>query len=211
MNQFYICLFLFFFLFPLTLSAGDRSNAVPTNTSGSLSQDYPSISEEKRELILRIRKRLCQIANENDFNRIKRILRAIGERYLGEEITIEEAYPHIYCNEAMASNIDLIRVAAEYPRLNIFLLDFLYYFTKDVPDKSFFRKMVSCKRDFGDGCLDVFDHIEKNRMSSLSNEASTRQYDFFKKVLRKRLAEIGGPIRDPEFCREVLDEPLHCQ
>ncbi len=172
-------------------------------------QSY-KVSEEKRELIGRLREALCQIARKNDFYRIKTILKNAGKRNIGKEITIDEAYPYLYCNEMMASNIDLIRVAAEYPHLDLFLVKFTQHFTRDSSDKTMFAKLLMCKRDFGRGCLDVFEHIEKNRRAEQDNRIVIKKYDFLKKILRKRLGRIGGPIRDPEFCREVLDEPRYC-
>ena len=66
-------------------------------------QSY-KVSEEKRELIGKFRRKLCQIVSENDFFRIKKILKNAGKRHIGKEITVDEAYPYIYCNEMMASN-----------------------------------------------------------------------------------------------------------
>lgn len=208
-----ICISLFLLLSPLTLSAGDRVDSLLTNVSGSPSQGYPSISEAKRGLILRLRKSLCHIAGSNNFFGVKEILKNAGKRYVGEEITVEAAYPHIYCNEMMAANIDLIRVAVESPHLELFWVNLVYHFVEgDASNagKTMFVRLPMCKRDFGYGCLDVFEHIEKNRRI-LSNAVSTGQYNFLEKVLRKGLSRIGGPIRDAAFCREVLDEPLHCQ
>ncbi len=162
------------------------------------------------DVVILLRKRVCQIAGENDFHRIRKILKNTGKRYIGEEITIEEAYPYIYCNEPMARNIDLIRVAAEQPWVDIFLAELVWYFTGNVSDKTMFAKLLMCKRDFGDGCLNVFEHIEENRRGSLNNTTITERFDFLKKILRIGLGRIGGPIRDPEFCREVLDEPRYC-
>ncbi len=172
-------------------------------------QSY-KVSEEKRELIGKFRKRLCQVASKNNFYGIKKILKNAGKRYIGEEITIDEAYPYLYCNESMARNIDLIRVAAEHPYLDVFVVEFMDHFTSDGSDKTMFAKLLMCKRDFGDGCLDVFEHIETNRRASLNNATIAKKFDFLKKILRIGLGRIGGPIRDPEFCREVLDEPRYC-
>ncbi len=178
-------------------------------TFGQSYQSY-KVSEEKRELIGKFREGLCEVARENNFFLIKTILKNAGKRYIGKEITIDEAYPYLYCHEMMASNIDLIRVAVEHPLLDVFVLEFVEHFITPGSDKTLFARLPMCKRDFGRGCLDVFEHMEKNRRKRLHHTDFTKKYDFLKKILRIGLGQIGGPIRAPEFCREVLDEPRYC-
>ncbi len=172
-------------------------------------QSY-DVSEEKQKLIAKLNKRVCRYASENKFYDIKKLLKTLGERHVGEAITVEEAYPYIRCDEITAPNIDLFRVAVEYPHLKLFILNFLFHFVEVVDDKALLGKIVGCKRDFGYGCLDVFEHIEKNRrkMSGI-NEVLVEKYDWLEHVLWRHTNY--GFIRDPKFCREVLDELPHCQ
>ncbi len=172
-------------------------------------QSY-DVSEEKQKLIAKLNKRVCLYASENKFYDIKKLLKTLGERHVGEAITVEEAYPYIRCDEITAPNIDLFRVAVEYPHLKLFILNFLFHFVEVVDDKALLGKIVGCKRDFGYGCLDVFEHIEKNRrkMSGI-NEVLVEKYDWLESALWRRTNY--GLIRDLKFCREVLDEPPHCQ
>ncbi len=173
-------------------------------------QSY-KVSEEKRELIRRFSKSICQLAKNNAFGAIKSILKKAGVRYLGEEITIEEAYPYIRCNEMFADNIDLFRVVAENPQLISFTVNFIFHFTEDVADKSLFGKILHCRKDFGTGCVDVLEHVEKNRKKRSSHASLRRKYDKLSKILVSQLARVDLGSRDLQFCREVLDEPPHCQ
>ena len=171
------------------------------------------LSEEKRQLISHFSEKLCRIAKKNDFYGIKKTLKIVGEHFLGEEITVEEAYPYISCYEPFANNVDLLRVAAEHPYLDKFYLNFLYDMPQNVSGKTLLRKVVMCKRDFGDGCLNIFEHVDVNRRrftDEPSYEQLIREYNHFERTLAKTLKWAGGPVRDPKFCREMLDEPLHC-
>ena len=171
-------------------------------------QSY-DVSEEKQKRIARLSEIICGFANKNNFHDIKKFLKKAGEHYFGEEITVEEAYPHIRCDESFAPNIDMFRVVVEYPHLELLLLDFLFHFTAEVEDKTLLPTILGCKRDFGYGCLDVYEHIEKRRRMHNEVESMVKKYDFLEHSLWRRTNY--GFIRDPKFCREVLDEPPHCQ
>lgn len=171
-------------------------------------QSY-DVSEEKRKLIAKLNKRVCRYASENKFYDIKKLLKKAGERYLGEAITVEEAYPYIRCDESFARNIDLFRVAVEYPQKKLFIVNFMFYFAEETDDKTLLPKIVACKRDFGYGCLDVFEHIEKNRRVHSQAESMVKEYNFLESALWRHMNY--SLIRDPKFCRELLDEPPHCQ
>ncbi len=171
-------------------------------------QSY-DVSEEKQKLIAGLNKRICQIASDNNFNRIKRMLEQIGKRYLGEAITLEEAYPYIRCDKANARNIDLFRIAVEYPHLKVFVVNFMFHFVEEVEDETLLGKIVGCRRDFGHGCLDVLEHIERNRRRSSEFDSMVKRYDFLESALWRHMEH--GHIRDPKFCRELLDESPHCQ
>ncbi len=166
-------------------------------------------SYDRSELLARLNKRICQIASDNDFDRIKKLLENFGKRYLGEAITFEEAYPYIHCNMPFVRNIDLLRMAVEHPQHKLFIIDFLFYFTEEVEDKALLSKIVGCKRDFGYGCLDVFEHIEKNRRQFSQSQLIVEKLDFLESALWRHIEH--GLIRNPKFCRDVLDEPPHCQ
>ena len=168
------------------------------------------ISEVKQKLIVRLSKKFCDIAKENDFYRIKKLLENAGKHYLGEAITVEEAYPYIGCNEPNARNIRLLRLPAEYSHLKLFFVDLLIHFYASAPGKTFLRKIVKCKHDFGHGCMDVFEHIQMNRRKH-SHPGRLKKFDTLERQLLYRLLDPPGPVRDPGFCREVLDEPRYCQ
>ncbi len=185
---------------------------VPTwGQSNKVSEENHTVSEEKRELIRRLNRKICFIANKNDFLSFKRMLKVVGEHHLGEAITVEEAYPYIRCNELLADNIDLFRVAVENPELTVFSTEFIFYFLENVSDKTLLGRIVSCRNDFGDGCLDIFDHIEKNANEHSNNALIVNEYKRLAGGLQSKLNKLGGPIRDPEFCREYLDELPRCQ
>ncbi len=185
--------------------------AVLLLSAPAFGQSY-KLSEEKRQFVVRLSKKICWIANRNDdFYQIQKFLKDNSEHHFGEEITIEEAYPYVSCDKPFASNIDLLRVPVEKPGLDLFVVDFTSHFVEDVSDQTLLGKIVSCRRDFGYGCLDVFEHIEKNRRKHSDIPTLDNKYGLFDWTLSQGLAKLGGPIRDPKFCREVLDEPRHCQ
>ncbi len=182
------------------------ASLLPAVTASAQSYD---VSEEKQKLIARLNKRVCRFASENRFHEIKKLFKRFGEHYFGEGITVEEAYPYIRCDESFARNIDLLRVAVEDPTLKIFFVNFVFHFVEEADDKALLGKIIACKRDFGYGCLDVFEHIEKNRRVHSEAESVVKIYDFLESALWRHTNY--GFIRDPKFCREVLDEPPHCQ
>ena len=167
-------------------------------------QSY-DVSEEKQKLITRLNKIACRLASENNFHDIKKLFKRVGLRYFGEEIRVEEAYPYIRCDMPTAPNIDLFRVAVERLQLDLFFTSFIFHFAEVIDDKTFLSKIVGCKRDFGHECLDVFEHIEKNRRVDSNNETLVKKYDLLESALWRRMDY--GFIRDPRFCRELLDEP----
>ena len=171
-------------------------------------QSY-DVSEGKQKLITRLSKIACRLASENNFHDITKLFKKVGMRYFGEEITVEEAYPYIRCDMPTAPNIDLFRVAVERPQLDLFFTSLIFHFAEVIDDKTLLSKIVGCKRDFGHGCLDVFEHIEKNRRVDSNNETFVKKYDFLESALWRRTNYAF--IRDLKFCRELLDEPPQCQ
>ncbi|MDE0354067.1 MAG: ankyrin repeat domain-containing protein, partial [Deltaproteobacteria bacterium] len=111
------------------------------------------------DLIIPVRKHICQLAKKNDFGNLKEFLENVGTRYFGKEITFKEAYPYIYCREMLVGDLDLIRIAVERPHLHKFGLDIFFHFTEMVSERSYLEKILSCKRELGYGCLDIFEHF----------------------------------------------------
>ena len=221
--------------FPLSLLASDCINCISatsapgapeTENSSALFQTIAeaqngrkpatsiySVSEEKQKLVKRISRSICGKATRGDFYRIKMMLKNAGKRYLGEEITVEEAYPYVQCEGPFGKGIDLLRVNLENPDSGQFFRGLILYFEEESSDKKLISKIAACKRKFKNRCLDIFEHIEENRRkNSESHPSFTKKYDYRRDFLHRRLKHIsGGPIRDPLFCQEVLNEPLHCQ
>ena len=170
--------------------------------------NQPSLEEQ---FIAKINRGLCRIFSENDFSGVQKVLKNASRRFLGREMKMEEAYQYIRCDQAFASNIDLIRITAEKPiGARHAAQNLVDYFVEKAQDKSLLGKIVSCKKDFGYGCLNVFDHIEKNLRESQGNTARVEDLNDFKQLLHNNLSEADIKY-DREFCQQFLDEPPHCQ
>ena len=63
-----------------------------------------------------------------------------------------------------------------------------------------------CERDFGYGCLNVFEHIEKNLKASEGNDARVEALDDFRNLLDNNLDD-EHLIHDRAFCRAFFEEP----
>ncbi len=166
---------------------------------------------QEEQLIAKIGRGLCRCFSENNFARAQKILKNSSQRFLGREMKLEEAYQYIKCDQPFAGNIDLIRVTAEDPTgARGAAQDLVDYFMEEVQDKALLGKIVTCKRDFGSGCLSVFDHIEKNLKESQGNTTRVEALNDFKKLLRNNLSDVDLK-HDKEFCQQFLAEPPYCQ
>ena len=186
---------------------GERTVATTPASAASI---YP-ISEDKQALVARMSKIICEKAIRGDFYHMKMMLKNAGRRYLGEAITIEEAYPYIRCRGSSRGGTDLLGIIVENPANDLFWVSLILYFEEEANHVNVLRKLVSCKKDFGSRCLDIFGHIENRRRIYSDNPIFAEKYDYLETFLRRRINPLGGPLRDPQFCREVLGEQAYCQ
>lgn len=78
-------------------------------------------------------------------------------------MSVEEAYFLLRCDRHLASNLDLLQVSAEIPvKTKHALQELVFYLVKKAYERELLGKIVSCPRDFGRGCMNVFEHIERN-------------------------------------------------
>lgn len=176
------------------------------STCPSANSIYP-ISPAKINVIKRIERRVCQVTYNNEFGKIKELLKRAGD-HIGEEITLEEAYPYIYCGN---DDLDLLHVIVGAPwSIGLSGLELIDYLSQEVCDRTLLQKIVGCKRDIGLGCLNVLEHMKK-LISDFDLPGSTvEDYNDLSRWLGAKLEESGGVIRDVEFCQKVLSEPYYC-
>ena len=164
------------------------------------------------ELIRKIDNGLCRSFSENDVAVIHRRLKNASRRFMGREVTLEEAYALLRCDQLFAANLDLIRVPIEIPmKTGAAGQELVLWFTTEAQDKRLLGKIVSCRRDFGGGCLNVAEHIEKNMREATERDSlfRARAIKEFKEVLYQNIPE-ENLIYDREFCRLYVREPPHC-
>ena len=167
----------------------------------------PSRQWTPKEMIARIGNSLCRSYLNNNFKTLQAILRKSAQRFLDQEMKLEEAYRYLRCQTFSAVNIDLIRLTAEHPTRSRYAAQSLvYYFVEQVPDSTLLGKIVLCKRDFSYGHLDVFEQIEKNIEESQGDPVRIKNLNDFKKLLRDNLP-LDGLKRDPAFCQQFFDDP----
>ena len=166
---------------------------------------------EEEELMAKAESGLCRFYFENRFDLARKALRNSSKRILGRELTMERAYRYIRCKQPSAENIDLIRVSAEVPgRTPASTQELVDYFVEEVTGGKFLLgKIVMCERDFGRGCLNVFEHIEKNRKESEGNDVRVEVLNYFKSLLDYNLDD-EHLIHDRAFCRTFFEEPEDC-
>ena len=176
-----------------------------------LGQTELEVSDEMIEdLVDKIYRGLCRAYSENNFTRFRNILKNTSLRLVGREITLEEAYPYLRCNQLNAENIDLIRVTIEVPSESREAAQVLVdYFVEEAEDKAFLGKIVSCRLDFGYGCLNVFEHIERKFRAFSRSTTRTKALNDFKGLLLNNIDE-RDLIYDTGFCRRYVGQPPHC-
>ena len=137
-------------------------------------------------------------------------LKKFSPKIAGREMRLEEVYLGVRCDTWFSKNIDLIRLAIEKPLdTSLSVKGLIRYFTRDARPKGLLEKIVLCRRDFGHGCLDVFDHIEKNLEEAKESPYETKYLKRLKRNFDKRL-NPDLLERDVAFCQNFLDEPLYC-
>lgn len=113
------------------------------------------------ELIHRVNKRFCQLIRaetmitghqDDEFQRIKKILAGLGKRYIGEVITVEEAYPYIRCrsNSHIGVYLDLLATVVESRSSvarDINGIALIHYLSHEARDPGLLRKIVACRKD----------------------------------------------------------------
>lgn len=194
----------------VVVATGASAARAQSTSHAPATSTYP-ISKDKQALVVRVSENICGQAIRGDFFHYKMFLQNAGLRYLGEAITVEEAYPYIRCDGPPIEGVDLLRINFENPDSGQHFTDLILYFEEEAIDKTFLRKVVNCKRFYDGRCMDVFAHIERNRRIHSDSPTFTKKYDYLEIFLRKRINALGGPLRDRQFCREVLGEPSHCQ
>ena len=163
-----------------------------------------------KEFIDRINGGLCRSYSENNFSRFRTILKNSSLRALHREMPLEEAYQYLRCNQFSAENIDLLRMTPEIPiKAREAAQELVDYFVEEADDKTLLGKIVSCRLDFGYGCLNVFEHVEKNLRESRENTAQVKALNDFKALLLNNLDE-RDLIYDTAFCRRYVGQPAHC-
>ena len=172
------------------------------------------VSEEKIALLEKINRQLCILSLENNFDGIQKTLEGMGNRYLGEPITLFEAYPYIRCGGRVALNLDLFRYSAQSSNgLKLFMNDlFAYFFDKDNQPCGHvsFRKIMACKVDDGSGCMNFSEFIENKRQKRLGGTSEEKAYGDFHWYLRRKINQVGEPIHDLNFCT-LGNEPGYAQ
>ena len=164
----------------------------------------------EEQMIGRIRRTLCWSFSENDFSGLQGFLERASTQILGTEMKLEEAYLYLRCYELGAGSVDLLRVTVENPYSSEHgFQEMVYYFAEEVPDKTLLGKILSCNRDFGHGCLNVFEHLERNLKKAEGSPVRVEAYNDMKWFLYGviRAADLQ---HDAEFCREFLEEPPYC-
>ena len=160
--------------------------------------------EKEVEYIGKIQRNLCRIFSENNWKKMTTVLRKTSQRFLGRELTLDRAYRHIRCSLPYARNIDLIRVTVQ-DRLETRMAatHLVYYFARVSEDPFLLGKVLMCRRDFGFGCMNVFEHIEMNLKNSEKNPHRARALNNLELLLRSNSRIL---THDGEFCRAYFLE-----
>ena len=137
-------------------------------------------------------------------------------RHFGEDVVLEEAYPHIRCKHTRQMpvghpEIDLYRTILEYPRPMIpFLKQMMYYFRNNAKHKDFLGKVLMCRVKYL-GCMDYFERINALIVEN-RNANRLKMVQFLRGLKQFYLERTPGPlVRDAEFCQEILHEPPQCR
>ena len=158
--------------------------------------------EKQKELVGKIHRSLCSSFSRNNMDRAKKVLKNSSIRFLGKELTLEHAYRHLRCSFLNADNIDLFRVPAEEPaRAESTGRSLVYYFVREAEDPFLMGKILMCKRDYGRGCMNVFEHLERKLGFASENPVLTKLFNNYLELLRSNARTL---THDGEFCRAYL-------
>ena len=164
----------------------------------------------EKKWIERIDPGLCDSYENNKMKRLRRILRRSGERSLGRDVPLERAYMYIKCYVPGLGDIDLFRVTAENPtRTNRAAKELIDYFADELQDKFLLGKILMCRREFGYGCMNLFEHIELNKKHFAGLPKKVRSLNILERRLR-RAVDNEHLKRHVGLCRTFFKEPEHC-
>ena len=209
------CVLMLLLLGSSVVAASERKTAERASTTRWILPLFSApehVLKEEKELIEKIGKSLCHNYSENDFIILQKILRKSGERFLGREVPLARAYMHLQCHENSIANVDLIRMGVENPiQTGKATMELIHYFVNEIRDKFLLGKILMCRRDFGRGCVNVFEHIEQNLKIAKERELpyTTKALNFLKGLLHYNLGEEHLK-RHLGLCRVFLQEPEHC-
>ena len=200
--------------FPAAARKRDLADAAERASTARWSLPLFSASEEmlkEKELVERISPSLCRSYANNNLKRLRKILKRSAERFLGGwEVPFERAYMYIKCLDPVLGDTDLLRVTAEKPiGTNRIALKVMDYFVDELQDKFLLGKLLMCRRDFGHGCVNVFEHIEVNKKGVVDYPQKIKALKLFEWKLR-RAVNNEHLRRHVGLCRTFLKEPEHC-
>ena len=192
----------------------DSPEAAERASRARWSHLFAPSEQELREWkwVERISTGLCRSYSNGRLNRLRNVLRKAGKRNLGYEVPLERAYLYIRCYHTALGDIDLLRVTAEKPiKSGKAAKDLIHFFTDELQDKFLLGKILMCRREFGHGCVNLFEHIEVNKKMFARLPKKLRALKIFERRLRK--ANLGKEHlkRHAGFCRTFTTEQEHCR
>ena len=198
----------------LSVAAGAAAGQDHVEGAYTVSSILPGSQDENGELRESSSSVICTaFVSGLDLDQYMNLMR----RHFGEDVVLEEAYPHIRCKNAPLMpvghpEIDLYRTILEYPRPMIpFLKQMMYYFRNNAKHKDFLGKVLMCRVKHTQGCMDYFERINRLIVKN-QNANQLKMVQFLRGLKQFYLERTPGPlVRDAEFCQEILHEPPQCR
>ena len=200
--------------FPAAARKRDLAEAAERASTARWSRLLFSPSEhvlKEKELVERIGPSLCRSYSHNNLKRLRKIVRRSAERFLGgREVPFERVYMYLNCFDLVLGDTDLLRVTAEEPiGTNRAAKEVIDYFVDELQDKFLLGKILMCRRDFGHGCVNLFEHIEVNKKTAAGYPDKVKALKILEWHLR-RAVDNEYLKRHVGLCRTFLKEPEHC-
>ncbi len=201
--------------FPAAARERDLADAAERASTVRWSLPLFSASEEmlkEKALVERISRGLCHSYDDEDnLKSLRKVLRRSAERFLGgREVPFERAYMYLNCYQFPLGDVDLLRMTAEDPfGTNRAAKGVIDYFVDELQDKFLLGKILMCRRDFGHGCVNLFENIEVNKKTSVEFPEIVKALKRFERHLR-RAVDNEHLKRHVGLCRTFLKEPEHC-
>ena len=201
--------------FPATARKRGLAKAAERASTARWSLPLFSPSEEvlrEKELVERIGSSLCRSYSDNDLKLLRKVLRRAAERFVGgREVPLERVYMYLKCSELFTvGDTDLLRVTAENPfKTNRAARDLIDHFVDELQDKFLLGKVLMCRRDFGHGCVNLFEHIEHNMETYADSPYRLKALARLKRILHDNI-DKEHLRRHVGLCRAFLKEPEHC-